>query len=88
MALVDVLQKKVLEITELPIHDSEYSPQDRSGDSVPHPENSNYDPIMVSQQFYSTGPQLNPIKIEQPLGPSFKLNGNHLTWGKFGMKIG
>jgi primary-amine oxidase len=88
MALVDILQRKVLELIELPIEVSEFSSKDRKGDKVPSPENSNFDPTVVPEQFYSNGPQLNPIKIEQPLGPSFSMNGNHLKWRNFGMRIG
>lgn len=82
--MIDIIQNKVLELEELPIYEDSKIPTNL--DIIPKPKNSNYDPIVLPKEFY--GPSLNPIKIEQPLGPSFVMEGNYLKWRKFSLRIG
>lgn len=67
--LVDMDSKEVLKIT------------DKGKDiPLPKPEGTDY---RLSAQKYPLLPPLNPISIEQPKGPSFKVDGHQVKWGSW-----
>src|SRR5262249_17657927 len=47
------------------------------------PEDANYSPAVAG-----TRTDLKPIEIRQPDGPSFTLDGHHLAWQKWRMRLG
>ena len=47
------------------------------------PEDANYTPEVAG-----TRPDLKPIEIRQPEGPSFELDGHRLRWQKWSMRLG
>ena len=47
------------------------------------PEDANYSPEVAG-----TRPDLKPIEIRQPEGPSFELDGHELRWQKWTMRLG
>nr|ACN40397.1 unknown [Picea sitchensis] len=67
--LVDMDSKEVLKIT------------DKGKDiPLPKPEGTDY---RLSAQKFPMMPPLNPISIEQPNGPSFKVDGHQVKWGSW-----
>uniref|UniRef100_A0A0D6QW78 Amine oxidase n=2 Tax=Araucaria cunninghamii TaxID=56994 RepID=A0A0D6QW78_ARACU len=67
--LVDMDSKEVLKITD-------------KGKDIPLPKGKDTDYRLVAQK-YPLLPPLNPISIEQPKGPSFKVDGHQVKWGSW-----
>lgn len=67
--LVDMDMKKILKITD-------------NGKDIPLPKGQNTD-YRLSVQKQPLLPPLNPISIEQPKGPSFKVDGHQVKWGSW-----
>jgi len=69
VVLVDMDAKKVLKIID-------------DGKDIPLPKAEGTD-YRLSAQKYPLIPPLNPISIEQPQGPSFKIDGHQVKWGSW-----
>ncbi|KAH9311252.1 hypothetical protein KI387_026287, partial [Taxus chinensis] len=67
IVLVDIDANKVVKITD-------------NGNDIPVPRGVGTD-YRLSSQKLPLIPPLNPISIEQPKGPSFKVDGHQVKWG-------
>ncbi|GGG05774.1 amine oxidase [Rhodococcoides trifolii] len=47
-----------------------------------------YVPRHIPDRFKATREPLKPLEITQPEGPSFTLDGNHLTWQNWSLRVG
>lgn len=82
---VNVVTREVIDIVDLPVcPENEPSSAERP---IPPPEEShNYDPRVLPNTFYRN--DVKPLEICQKDGPSFKIDGNTITWQKWEMIIG
>jgi len=71
-------------IENLPIHQG-FDTSDRSGNSIPQAE-ANFFPGQLPPNTIRR--DLHRLKISQPDGPSFKINGREVTWQNFKLRIG
>lgn len=80
-----MVTREVIDIVDLPVcPGNEPSPQERP---IPPPEEEhNYDPRVLPQTFFRN--DVKPLEITQSQGPSFKIEGNKITWQRWEMIIG
>lgn len=81
---VELGANKIRGIENLPIQQS-FDTDNRQGNSVPSAEYP-YFPEQLPPNSLNSG--LNPLKITQPDGPSFKINGREVTWQNFQFRVG
>lgn len=84
LVVVDLLEKKVIDIENLPTHD-ERDGKNREGNIVPKAE-SQYDPALRDSKSFRR--DLKPVRVTQQ-GTSFTIaNTNEVSWQKYKMKLG
>lgn len=71
-AYIDVASRTVIEIIETP------------GFEIPETSGNFDDPAVQGPRLEG----LKPIEITQPEGPSFQVDGEHVTWGNWDLRIG
>ncbi|CAL8085027.1 unnamed protein product [Orchesella dallaii] len=84
IAIVDILQEKVIAIEELPTH-GDFDARNKQGNRVPR-ETSNYEPQLQHPESFRK--DLKPVTVSQRGGPSYIIKGNEISWQKFKMRIG
>lgn len=77
---MDEVSRQVIALEDLPTHESHDFGADKRGNKIPE-KSSNYD-----NNYFIKGDK--PIQIVMPDGPSFKVEGNKISWQKFNMRIG
>ncbi|CAL8110438.1 unnamed protein product [Orchesella dallaii] len=85
LVVVDMLQRKVINIEELPTHENDLDGSNKQGNTVPR-ETTNYDPALRPANSFRN--DLKPVKVTQSSGVSYTVAGNQLSWQKYKMRIG
>jgi primary-amine oxidase len=86
LVVVDMTQRVVTTIEELPTHANEFDMgRNKQGNTVPR-EEANYDYNLRSQNFLRTDDK--PITTSSPEGVSYSLQGNLIQWQKFNVRVG
>jgi primary-amine oxidase len=84
IAIVDMVQKRVLGIEDLPIH-GDFDVHNREGDEIPLAPH-NFEPTSLPLGFFRK--DVSPIDISQVAGPSFKIVGRQVEWQNFKLRVG
>jgi len=82
---VDMISKEVIDIVDLPVCPGN-EPTATERPIPPPQEPHEYDPRVLPQDYYRT--DVKPLQITQPKGPSFKINGNSISWQNWEMIVG
>lgn len=84
MAIIDLRNRKVISIEDLPTKDTDDQCFERN--TVPRTL-ANYDYMLLGGQEFLRK-DLKPVQISQPHGPSFTVRGYLVKWQKFQFRIG
>jgi primary-amine oxidase len=76
----------VIAIEELPIDQNGNSGSAYDQETLVPRNNTNYDPQLRSEDFFRKDD--NPIVVDSPQGPSFKIEGTEINWQKFRFRLG
>ena len=85
MAIVDLVEMKVIKICHLPLGSEAITTQHKGPRNVGEPAEPEYDHAL---QSYPARTTVKPLQVVQPDGPSFSLTGHLIEWEKWRFRVG